>query len=248
MEFTYSSRISSLVYCFSMAHAMNASAALRVSTFSCVKYRFLASCWVMVLPPSTKAPAHTSFPVSYTHLDVYKRQVEAGKVNCIVTKDLSRFGREHVMMDYYLEFLFPEKRVRYIAVAENEDTEKGLSDFVPFKNLFNEWFAKDTSRKVKAAFKAKFATGQRIGCLLYTSQWSRSTTSQIGKYRKIRPQSSAHPFLRDNSVRRRIKAVSYTHLDVYKRQEKAQYNPSLKLAVDISRTVEAPIEEIFIFE
>ena len=89
--------------------------------------------------------------------------VEAGKVNCIVTKDLSRFGREHVMMDYYLEFLFPEKRVRYIAVAENEDTEKGLSDFVPFKNLFNEWFAKDTSRKVKTAFKAKFAAGQRIG-------------------------------------------------------------------------------------
>ena len=39
-------------------------------------------------------------------------------------------------MDYYLEFLFPEKRVRYIAIAENEDTEKGLSDFVPFKNLF----------------------------------------------------------------------------------------------------------------
>ena len=67
--------------------------------------------------------------------------VEAGKVNCIVTKDLSRFGREHVMMDYYLEFLFPEKRVRYIAVAENEDTEKGLSDFVPFKNLFNEMFS-----------------------------------------------------------------------------------------------------------
>ena len=81
--------------------------------------------------------------------------VEAGKVNCIVTKDLSRFGREHVMMDYYLEFIFPEKQVRYIAVTENEDTEKGLSDFVPFKNLFNEWFAKDTSRKVKAALHAK---------------------------------------------------------------------------------------------
>ena len=62
--------------------------------------------------------------------------VEAGKVNCIITKDLSRFGREHVMMDYYQEFVFPEKQIRYIAVAENEDTEKGLSDFVPFKNLF----------------------------------------------------------------------------------------------------------------
>ena len=49
--------------------------------------------------------------------------VEAGKINCIVTKDLSRFGREHVMMDYYLEFMFPEKHIRYIAVTENEDTE-----------------------------------------------------------------------------------------------------------------------------
>ena len=64
--------------------------------------------------------------------------VEAGKINCIVTKDLSRFGREHVMMDYYLEFVFPEKQIRYIAVAEGEDTEKGLSDFVPFRNLFND--------------------------------------------------------------------------------------------------------------
>ena len=62
--------------------------------------------------------------------------VNAGRINCIITKDLSRFGREHVMMDYYLEFVFPENHVRYIAVAENEDTEKGLSDFVPFKNLF----------------------------------------------------------------------------------------------------------------
>ena len=89
--------------------------------------------------------------------------VEANRVNCIITKDLSRFGREHVMMDYYLEFYFPEKQVRYIAVSDNEDTDKGLSDFVPFKNLFNEWFAKDTIRKVKTSFKAKFSAGERIG-------------------------------------------------------------------------------------
>ena len=88
--------------------------------------------------------------------------VDAGRINCIITKDLSRFGREHVMMDYYLEFVFPEKKIRYIAVAENEDTEKGLSDFVPFKNLFNEWFAKDTGRKVKTALRAKHAAGERI--------------------------------------------------------------------------------------
>ena len=59
--------------------------------------------------------------------------VDAGRVNCIVTKDLSRFGRDHIMVGYYLEYVFPEKQVRYIAVSENEDTKKGLSDFVPFK-------------------------------------------------------------------------------------------------------------------
>lgn len=62
--------------------------------------------------------------------------VDSGKINCIVTKDLSRFGREHIQMDYYLEFEFPERGIRYIAVTDNEDTDKGLSDFVPFKNLF----------------------------------------------------------------------------------------------------------------
>ena len=88
--------------------------------------------------------------------------VESGKINCIVTKDLSRFGREHIMVGYYLEFYFVEKNVRYIAVSDNEDTEKGLSDFVPFKNLFNEFYAKDTSRKTKISFRAKFAAGERI--------------------------------------------------------------------------------------
>lgn len=88
-------------------------------------------------------------------------EVEAGRVNCIVTKDLSRFGRDHIMVGYYLEYVFPEKQVRYIAVSENEDTKKGLSDFVPFKNLFNEWLAKDTSRKVKTALHAKYAAGER---------------------------------------------------------------------------------------
>ena len=54
--------------------------------------------------------------------------VEAGKINCIVTKDLSRFGREHVMMDYYLEFVFPEKHIRYIAFAKTDGTlwERGI--------------------------------------------------------------------------------------------------------------------------
>ena len=70
--------------------------------------------------------------------------VESGKVNCIITKDLSRLGREHIMMDYYLEFYFPEKRIRYIAVTENEDTEKGLSDFVPLRAVKSKLLSKQS--------------------------------------------------------------------------------------------------------
>ena len=51
-------------------------------------------------------------------------QIEAGNINCLLTKDLSRFGREHVMMGYYLEFVFPELKVRYVAVNDNEDTTR----------------------------------------------------------------------------------------------------------------------------
>ena len=89
-------------------------------------------------------------------------EIEAGNINCVISKDLSRFGREHIMMGYYLEFVFPKLKVRYIAVNDNEDTDKGLSDFVPFKNLINEFMAKDTSRKIKGAFRAKFLNGERV--------------------------------------------------------------------------------------
>ena len=92
-------------------------------------------------------------------------EIEAGNINCIISKDLSRFGREHIMMGYYLEFVFPKLKVRYIAVNDNEDTDRGLSDFVPFKNLINEFMAKDTSRKIKGAFRAKFLNGERVNSM-----------------------------------------------------------------------------------
>ena len=89
------------------------------------------------------------------------KDVESGKINCVIVKDLSRFGREHIMMGYFLEFIFPKNKTRFIAVSEGEDSDKGLSDFVPLKNYFNEWFAKDTSRKVKSALRAKHNAGER---------------------------------------------------------------------------------------
>ena len=94
------------------------------------------------------------------------QDIEAGKVNCVLVKDLSRFGREHVMMDYYLEFFFPEKQIRFIAIADNEDTEKGLSDFVPFKNLFNEMLSLRRVRQEAAtadSFRKKPAMFEQCG-------------------------------------------------------------------------------------
>ena len=94
------------------------------------------------------------------------QDIEAGKVNCVLVKDLSRFGREHVMMDYYLEFFFPEKQIRFIAITDNEDTEKGLSDFVPFKNLFNEMLSLRRVRQEAAtadSFRKKPAMFEQCG-------------------------------------------------------------------------------------
>ena len=85
--------------------------------------------------------------------------IEAGKINCVVTKDLSRLGRNYIMTGQYTELYFPSHNVRYIAIDDGVDSEKGESEIAPFKNIINAWVARDTSRKVKSAFKTKFAEG-----------------------------------------------------------------------------------------
>lgn len=89
--------------------------------------------------------------------------IEAGKINCVVTKDLSRLGRNYLKTGLYTEMFFPEHGVRYIAINDSVDSEKGDNDFAPFKNIMNEWYARDTSRKVKSALQAKFSAGAHLG-------------------------------------------------------------------------------------
>lgn len=89
--------------------------------------------------------------------------IEAGKINCVVTKDLSRLGRNYILTGQYTELYFPSHNVRYIAIDDGVDSEKGDSEIAPFKNIINEWVARDTSRKVKSAFKVKFAEGAYYG-------------------------------------------------------------------------------------
>ena len=72
--------------------------------------------------------------------------VEAGKVSAVVTKDLSRLGRNYLEAGRYIEMIFPEYGVRYIAINDQVDTNDTESnDLMPFRNVFNEWYARDTS-------------------------------------------------------------------------------------------------------
>ena len=90
--------------------------------------------------------------------------MENGEIGIIVTKDLSRLGRNQLHTGLYIEERFPMFGVRYIAINDNVDTDSSESnDLMPFKNLFNEWFIRDTSRKIRAVLKAKAERGEWLG-------------------------------------------------------------------------------------
>lgn len=77
------------------------------------------------------------------------QDIELGLINMVITKDLSRLGRNYIQTGYYTEEYFPEHDVRYIALNDSFDTLKDDNDFAPFKNIINEWYAKDISKKVR---------------------------------------------------------------------------------------------------
>ena len=93
--------------------------------------------------------------------------VEAGKVGTIITKDLSRLGRDYLKTGEYIEIIFPDYDVRYIAINDNVDTFKSENELLAFKNIFNDWYARDTSKKIKAVFKAKGQSGKPLSVPIY---------------------------------------------------------------------------------
>jgi len=89
-------------------------------------------------------------------------QVKAENVSTVIIKDMSRFGRDYLQVGLYTEVLFPEKNVRFIAINDGVDSEKGDNDFTPFRNIINEWYAKDTSKKIRAVMKSKGQAGEYL--------------------------------------------------------------------------------------
>lgn len=89
--------------------------------------------------------------------------IERGLINMVITKDLSRLGRDYIMTGYYSEIYFQSKGVRYIALADDVDTLKGHNEIAPFKNILNDMYAQDISRKVKNAKHQRAKQGLYIG-------------------------------------------------------------------------------------
>ena len=88
--------------------------------------------------------------------------IDKGEIKTVITKDLSRLGRNYLQVGMYTEMLFPQKGVRYIAINDGVDSMQGDNDLTPLKNLFNEWMVRDTSKKIKAVFRSKGMSGKPI--------------------------------------------------------------------------------------
>ena len=89
-------------------------------------------------------------------------EIEAGNVATVIVKDMSRLGRDYLKVGYYTEIFFVERDVRYIAINDGVDSAKGDNDFTPFRNLFNDFYAKDTSKKVRAIKRAQGMAGEHL--------------------------------------------------------------------------------------
>ena len=90
------------------------------------------------------------------------RLSEAGKVKTVIVKDMSRMGRDYLKVGYYTESFFVERDIRYIAINDGVDSEKGDNEFTPFRNLFNDFYARDTSKKIRAVMRSKGNAGEHL--------------------------------------------------------------------------------------
>ena len=89
--------------------------------------------------------------------------VEEDKVAVVCVKDLSRLGRNYLQTGLYTEVVFPEHDTRFIAINDNVDSEAGDNEFAPFRNILNEWYSKDCSKKARSAYRAKAIKGEFTG-------------------------------------------------------------------------------------
>ena len=91
--------------------------------------------------------------------------IENGKVGTVIVKDMSRFGRDYLKVGYYTEVMFEKFDIHFIAVNDGVDSNLESNDFTPIRNLFNEFYAKDCSKKIRAVWKSKGSSGERLAAV-----------------------------------------------------------------------------------
>jgi DNA invertase Pin-like site-specific DNA recombinase len=128
------------------------------------------------------------------------KDIENGLINCVICKDLSRFGRDYIEAGRYLERVFPEYNVRFIAMNDNIDSLKQAYDMLlPVKNIFNQQYASDISTKVQSAFKTKQTSGLFIGA--FTS------------YGYLKDENNHNKLIIDNYASQIVKRIFQMYLD-----------------------------------
>lgn len=86
--------------------------------------------------------------------------IKASKIKRVIVKDMSRFGHDYLQVDIYTDFLFPEFGVHFIAVNDGVDSTRGENEFNAIRNVFNEMYARDTSKKIRATWQSKGESGE----------------------------------------------------------------------------------------
>ena len=144
--------------------------------------------------------------------------IEQGKINMIITKDLSRLGRNYVQSGYYTETYFPEHNVRYIAILDNIDTglDSANNDIAPFKSILNEMYAKDTSKKINSVLQSKRKQGEYLG------------TAPYG-YKKD-PENKYH-LIKDETAAEVVKTIFRMFLEGYGTMQIADYLSEQKIPI-----------------
>ena len=126
-------------------------------------------------------------------------EAEAGKIGTIIVKDMSRFGRNYLEVGFYTEILFPKKQIRFIAINNSVDSDKPQdNDFTPFLNIMNEWYAKDTSNKIKSIFLSRMSDGKRCsGSMLQFFHDHYAVDERVGRTLFLREYAS---FIKDTMI------------------------------------------------
>lgn len=93
--------------------------------------------------------------------------IEAGYVTTVIVKDMSRLGRDYLQVGYYTDNFFPQYNIRFIAVNDGVDSNEGENEFTPFRNIMNEWYARDISRKIRSSQRLRGSAGVPLSLPLY---------------------------------------------------------------------------------